>query len=143
MKSKLTTLALAGTLVLATAATASAYTLEQQNLRNDDTQTQVRTQTPAAGRNAPATVRTDRGETAPFIFGSTTTVDRATSRPTAVTARVSERRALNVQIRNVQRQYLNLKRAGNLRAAEPYRVELERLKVQQRTFNRTATANRR
>jgi hypothetical protein len=142
MKSKLTTLALAGTLVLATATTASAYTLEQQNLRNDDTQTQVRTQTPA-GRNTPATVRTDRGETAPFIFGSTTTVERATSRPAAVTARVSERRALNVQIRNVQRQYLNLKRAGNLRAAEPYRVELERLKAQQRTFNRTATANRR
>jgi hypothetical protein len=142
MKQKLTTLALAGTLVLATATTASAYTLQELNLRNDDTQTQVRTQTPT-GRNAPATVRTDRGETAPFIFGSTTTVDRATSRPAAVTARVSERRALNVQIRNVQRQYLNLKRAGNLRAAEPYRVELERLKAQQRTFNRTATANRR
>ncbi|HYK04428.1 MAG TPA: hypothetical protein VE974_21940 [Thermoanaerobaculia bacterium] len=136
MKQKLTTLALAGTLVLATASTASALTL-QQNLRNDDTQTQTRT-----GTNAPATVRTPQGETAPFIFGSTTTVERATSRPAAVTARQSERRALNVQIRNVQRQYLNLKRTGNLRAAEPYRVELERLKAQQRTLNRTAVASR-
>jgi hypothetical protein len=134
MKSKLTTFALAGALVLATASTASALTL-QQNLRNDDTQ-------PRTQRNAPATTRTDQGETAPFIFGSTTTVERATSRPAAVTARQSERRALNVQIRNAQRQYLNLKRAGNLSAAEPYRVELERLKAQQRTLNRTAAGTR-
>ncbi|MEA2464857.1 MAG: hypothetical protein QOJ98_2604 [Acidobacteriota bacterium] len=136
MKQKLTTLALAGTLVLATASTASALTL-QQNLRNDDTQPRTQPQT-----NAPATVRTDQGETAPFIFGSTTTVERATSRPAEVTARQSERRTLNVQIRNVQRQYLNLKRAGNLSAAEPYRVQLERLKAQQRTLNVTASRNR-
>lgn len=134
MKSKLTTLALAGTLVLATASTASALTL-QQNLRNDDAQ--PRTQT-----TAPATARTDQGETAPFIFGSTTTVERATSRPVAVNARQAERRALNVQIRTVQRQYMSLKRAGKLRAAEPYRVELERLKAQQRSFNRAAVGTR-
>lgn len=136
MKTKLTTLALAGTLVLATASTASALTL-QQNLRNDDTQTQTRTRT-----NTPVTARTEQGETAPFIFGSTTTVDRATSRQPAVDARQSQRRSLNVQIRTVQRQYLNLKRAGNLRAAEPYRVELERLNAQKRTLNRTTVASR-
>jgi hypothetical protein len=138
MKQKLTTLALAGTLVLATATTASALTL-QQNLRNDDTQTQTWTRT---RENAPVTARTDAGETAPFIFGSTTTVDRATSRQTATDARQADRRALNVQIRTVQRQYLNLKRAGNLSAAEPYRIQLERLKAQKRNLNRTASRSR-
>lgn len=136
MNKKLTTFAIAGALVLGTATTASAYTV-QQNLRNSDTQA---TATPQQrGTRAPVTVRTDVGETAPFVFGSTTTVPRATARQTAVDARQAHRRALNVQIRNVQRQYLSLKRAGNLSAAEPYRVELARLKAQQRTLNSSRT----
>jgi hypothetical protein len=138
MKTKLTTLALAGTLVLATASTASALTV-QQNLRNDDTQAQTQSRTRTT---APVTARTDQGETAPFIFGSTTTVDRATtSRQPAANARQAERRALNVQIRTVQRQYLNLRRAGNTSAAEPYRLELARLNAQKRALNRTTAAS--
>lgn len=137
MNKKLTTFAIAGALVLGTATTASAYTV-QQNLRNNDTQTTAPQQ--QRGTRAPATVRTDAGETSPFVFGSTTKVARATARQTAVDARQAQRRALNVQIRTVQRQYLSLTRAGNLSAAEPYRVELARLKAQQRTLN--ASRNR-
>lgn len=132
MKRKLTTLALAGTLVLGAASSASALEI-QQNLRNQDTRTQD-TQTQTSGSRRPATVQTQRGETAPFVFGTTTTVD--SPRQTATSERQNERRTLNVQIRNVQRQYLNLRRAGDPRA-EQYRLELERLKARQQQLNRS------
>ena len=77
------------------------------------------------------------GETAPNVFGSTTTYGNANARPTAVTQRQTQRRALNVQIRTVQRQYLNAKRAGDPRAAQ-LKVELDRLKAQQHELNRIA-----
>lgn len=151
MKRKLTYIALAGTLVLGAATTASALEI-QQNLRNQDTNTQTTTQQQRdaanavrnrvagrTGRRTATTVRTEAGETAPFVFGSTTTVDRPGARQTATNARASERRTLNVQIRNVQRQYMNLRRAGDPRA-ESVRLELERLKAQQQQLNRGARA---
>jgi hypothetical protein len=130
MKKKLSKLALAGTLILGAAATASAYPV-QQNLRN------ANTQAAPSGSTAPAQVRTPQGDTAPFVFGSTTTVDRGTSRrPASVSRRDAERRALKVQIRTAQRQYLSLRRAGDPRA-EQYRLEMERLKARERQLNRT------
>ncbi|HEX8618194.1 MAG TPA: hypothetical protein VF911_11465 [Thermoanaerobaculia bacterium] len=134
MNKKLTTLALAGTLIAA--ATASAYPV-QQNLRN------ANTQAAPSGSTAPAQVRTQQGDTAPFVFGSTTTVDRGTTpRRSAASARNAERRSLQVQIRDAQRQYLTLRRAGDPRA-EQYRLEMERLKQRERQLNRSGAARTR
>lgn len=143
MKSTFTTLALA-TLVLGAASTASAYTPLQQDLRNDDAQIQTTTRARTqSGTRTPVTVRTDAGETAPFVFGSTTTVDRPNrSRQTVQSTEQTERRALNVQIRTAQRHYLNLRRAGDARA-DLARVELERLKARKLELNRSVGRSRR
>lgn len=156
MKRKLTYIALAGTLVLGAVSTASALEI-QQNLRNQDTNTQTTTQqqrdaanavrnrvsgTRTSGRRTATTVRTEAGETAPFVFGSTTTVDRPTRRQAAATNASSDRRALNVQIRTVQREYMNLRRANDPRA-EQVRLDLERLKARQQQMNRSARSQSR
>lgn len=78
-------------------------------------------------------------QTAPNVFGSTTTYDHPTTRPAAVSQRQAYRRALNVRIRTVQRQYLNGRRAGDPRAAQ-WKVELDRLKAEKRTLNRSIRA---
>ena len=114
MRNKIVPIALAAGVVFATT---SAQAYEVRRLRDSGQAPAVATQ--------PAQVETT-GETAPNVFGSTT------SHPSAnASARAEGRRSLNAQIRTLQRQYLNAVRTNDPRA-EQYRVELERLRAQRR-----------